>query len=340
MDQEKHKPMKTKPNPTLFAAALTSMLASQALAQESAADLAKKLSNPVAALISVPFQLNYDEKIGPTESGKRWLLNVQPVVPISLNENWNVISRTILPVVSQKDIFPGAGSQSGIGDIVQSVFISPKAPTAGVWATENTREAIFDAMKRKETYATTGPRMVVRFFGGWDFTAQDAQSRLPAGVGYAKGVPMGGDLRKAAAGKSPSFLVAAMKDSYSGNLDRIQIVKGWLDKDGKTREKVYDVVWSGDRKPGANGKLPPVGNTVDVAKATWKNSIGSPELSAIWTAPDFDAKQTAFYYARVIEIPTPRWTAYEAMRFGIKMSADVPMTTQERAYTWPIWYTP
>ena len=125
---------------------------------------------------------------------------------------------------------------------------------AGVWATENTREAIFDAMKRKETYATTGPRMMVRFFGGWDFTADDAQSRLPAGVGYAKGVPMGGDLRKAPGGKSPSFLVAAMKDSYSGNLDRIQIVKGWLDKDGKTHEKVYDVVWSGDRKPGADGK--------------------------------------------------------------------------------------
>jgi len=211
---------------------------------------------------------------------------------------------------------------------------------AGVWATENTREAIFDAMKRKEVYATTGPRMVVRFFGGWDFTADDAESRLPAGAGYAKGVPMGGDLRKAPDGKSPSFLVAALKDSYSGNLDRIQIVKGWLDKDSKTHEKVYDVVWSGDRKPGADGKVPPVGNTVNVEKATWKNSIGSPELSATWTDPEFDAKQPAFYYARVIEIPTPRWTAYEALRFGVKMTPDVPMTTQERAYTSPIWYTP
>jgi hypothetical protein len=211
---------------------------------------------------------------------------------------------------------------------------------AGVWATENTRESIFDAMKRKETYATTGPRMVVRFFGGWDYTAADAQSRLPATVGYAKGVPMGGDLRKAPAGKSPVFLVAAMKDPYSGNLDRIQIVKGWLDKDGKTQEKVYDVVWSGDRKRGADGKVPSVGNTVDVQSATWKNSIGSPELCATWTDPEFDAKQTAFYYARVIEIPTPRWTAYEALRFGVKMTADVPMTTQERAYTSPIWYAP
>jgi hypothetical protein len=211
---------------------------------------------------------------------------------------------------------------------------------AGVWTTENTREAIFDAMKRKETYATTGPRMVVRFFGGWDFTEEDSQSRLPAGVGYAKGVPMGGDLRKAPGGKSPNFLVAALKDSYSGNLDRIQIIKGWLDKDGKTHEKVYDVACSGDRKPGADGKVPAVGNTVDVAKATWKNTIGSTELSATWTDPEFDAKQPAFYYARVIEIPTPRWTAYEALRFGIKMPPEVPMTTQERAYTSPIWYTP
>jgi len=211
---------------------------------------------------------------------------------------------------------------------------------AGVWATENTREAIFDAMKRKETYATTGPRMVVRFFGGWDFSADDARSRLPAEVGYAKGVPMGGDLRKAPAGKAPTFLVAALKDSYSGNLDRIQIVKGWLDKDGNTHEKVYDVVWGGDRKAGANGKLPPVGNTVNVAQATWTNTIGAPELSTTWSDPDFDAKQPAFYYARVIEIPTPRWTAYEALRYGVKMTADVPMTTQERAYTSPIWYTP
>ncbi len=211
---------------------------------------------------------------------------------------------------------------------------------AGVWATENTREAIFDAMKRKETYATTGPRIVVRFFGGWDFTAEDAESRLPAGVGYAKGVPMGGDLRKSESSKAPNFLVAALKDSYSGNLDRIQIVKGWLDADNKTHEKVYDVAWSGDRKVGADGKVPAVGNTVDVAKATWKNTIGSPELATTWTDPDFDAKKPAFYYARVIEIPTPRWTAYEAVRYGIKMPPEVPMTTQERAYTSPIWYSP
>ncbi len=211
----------------------------------------------------------------------------------------------------------------------------------GIWATENTRAALFDAMKRKETYGTTGPRMLVRFFGGWDFEAADAEGRLPADVGYMKGVPMGGDLTSAPSGKAPSFLVAALKDPLSGNLDRIQIVKGWVDGRGERHEKVYNVIWSGDRSPGANGKLPPVGNTVDVENATWTNSIGSPELITAWTDPDFDPKLRAVYYARVLEIPTPRWTAYEAKRFGIEMpSPDVPMTTQERAYTSPIWYTP
>jgi hypothetical protein len=211
---------------------------------------------------------------------------------------------------------------------------------AAVWATENTREAIFDALMRKETYATTGSRMTVRFFGGWDFTTEDTETRLPAGAGYAKGVPMGGDLRTAPSGKSPSFLVAALKDPYSGNLDRIQIVKGWVDEDGETGETVYDVVWSDDRAPGADGKLPPVGNTVNVEKATWSDTIGTPELIGVWTDPEFDPSQSAFYYARVIEIPTPRWTAYEALRFDIDMTPNVPMTTQERAYTSPIWYTP
>lgn len=210
----------------------------------------------------------------------------------------------------------------------------------GVWAKENTREAIFDAMTRKEVYATTGSRMLVRFFGGWEFDEDDTQLRLPASAGYAKGVPMGGDLRRRADGKSPSFLVAALKDPLSGNLDRIQIVKGWMDGQGELHEKVYDVAWSDDRKPDARGKLPPVGNTVDVANATWTNTIGAVELIAAWTDPDFDPDERAFYYARVIEIPTPRWTAYEAKRFGVKMDDDVPMTTQERAYTSPIWYQP
>ena len=211
---------------------------------------------------------------------------------------------------------------------------------AAVWATENTRESIFEAMERKETYATTGPRMTVRFFGGWDFVPADAANRLPADVGYAKGVPMGGDLRAAPAGKSPTFLVGAMKDPLSGNLDRVQIVKGWIDAKGARQEKVYDVAWSDSRKPGADGKLPAVGNTVDVSNATWTNSIGASELITVWKDPDFDAKLRAVYYARVIEIPTPRWTTYDAKYFGIEIPEGVPTSTQERAYTSPIWYTP
>jgi hypothetical protein len=211
---------------------------------------------------------------------------------------------------------------------------------AAVWAKENTREAIFDAMMRRETYATTGSRITVRFFGGWDFTADDANTRWPAGAGYEKGVPMGGDLTDAPDSASPSFLVAALKDPYSGNLDRIQIIKGWFDNDGKTQERVYDVVWAGDRTPGQDGKLPSVGNTVDVENATWTNTIGAPELITVWSDPDFDPDQRAFYYARVIEIPTPRWTAYDAKYFGVDMPDEVPMITQERAYASPIWYSP
>jgi hypothetical protein len=205
-----------------------------------------------------------------------------------------------------------------------------------------TREAIFDAMKRRETYATTGSRMAVRFFGGWEFEPKDVQNRMPAALGYGKGVPMGGDLNAAPAGKSPTFLVAALKDPIGANLDRIQIVKGWVDAKGAVQEKVYDVAW-GDaekRKPGADGKLPPVGSTVDVANASWTNTIGDPELITVWKDPSFDRKQRPFYYARVLEIPTPRWTAYDAKRFGIQPLPGTTLTLQERAYTSPIWYTP
>ena len=211
---------------------------------------------------------------------------------------------------------------------------------AAVWAQENTRESIWDAMQRKETYATTGPRMIVRFFGGWDFEAADAETRSPALAGYKRGVPMGGDLVAAPAGKSPSFLVAALKDPIGANLDRIQIVKGWLDAGGKLHEKVYDVAWSGDRQAGADGRVPLVGSTVDIENATWKNTIGAPELITAWTDPTFDASQHAFYYARVIEIPTPRWTVYDAKRFGIKLLEGTRKTVTERAYTSPIWYSP
>ncbi|WP_419695547.1 DUF3604 domain-containing protein [Mesorhizobium muleiense] len=211
---------------------------------------------------------------------------------------------------------------------------------AAVWASENTRASIFDAMERRETYATTGTRMAVRFFGGYDFTDADAHGRSPAVAGYSKGVPMGGDLGTAPEGKSPTFLIAALKDPIGANLDRYQIIKGWLDAAGVTQEKVYDVVWSNDRKPGADGKVPAVGNTVDIANASWTNTIGAPELIAVWKDPDFDPKLRAFYYGRVLEIPTPRWTTYDAKYYGQKVPDDVPAFIQERAYTSPIWYTP
>jgi hypothetical protein len=182
--------------------------------------------------------------------------------------------------------------------------------------------------------------MLVRFFGGWNFTPEDAMNRLPGTIGYTKGVPMGGDLPPAGDAKAPTFLVAALKDPLSGNLDRIQIVKGWVNSSGERQEKVYDAVWSGNRERGSDGRLPAVGNTVDVANATWTNTIGAPELIGVWTDPDFDPSLAAVYYARVIEIPTPRWTAYEAKRFEIQLPGEAEMTTQERAYTSPIWYTP
>jgi hypothetical protein len=264
-------------------------------------------------------------------------------------------AHTALSAVEENNFF---GKHSGVEPDPHRwehiVIKSPKDPSlttlgwqqaaggrTAVWATENTREAIFDAMKRKETYATTGSRITVRFFGGWGFVAQDALSRLPGGIGYEKGVPMGGDLRKAPRGKSPTFLVAAMKDPYSGNLDRVQIIKGWMNADGTTGERIYDVAVSDGRLIGANGRCTQsVGYTVDVASATWTNTIGSPELITVWKDPEFDPSQHAFYYARVIEIPTPRWTAYEAKRYGIQMPKEVPMVTQERAYTSPIWYSP
>ena len=209
----------------------------------------------------------------------------------------------------------------------------------GVWALENTRTAIWDAMARKEVYATTGPRMIVRFFGGWDFTAEDLNSRAPAFRGYEKGVPMGGDL-PAHSGGAPTFMVYALRDAIGANLDRIQIIKGWLDAKNNTHEKAYDVAWSPGRELDAKGVLPPVGNTVDIAAANWTNTIGASELGVVWTDPDFDPNQRAFYYARVIEIPTPRWVVYDAFRYGVEMPEGAETIHQERAYTAPIWYTP
>ena len=211
---------------------------------------------------------------------------------------------------------------------------------AAVWATENTREAIFDAMERKETYASTGPRMQVRVFAGWDFSDADLNSDDFVKLGYSKGVPMGGDLSAAADGKAPHFMISALKDPDTGNLDRVQVIKGWLDAEGNAQEQVYDIACSGDRAVVKMRCNAPVGNTVDVATATYTNTIGAASLKALWTDPDFDAAQKAFYYVRVLEIPTPRWTTYDAVRYGIDLPDDVPAAQQDRAYTSPIWYTP
>jgi len=214
------------------------------------------------------------------------------------------------------------------------------AGLAAVWATENTREALFDAMRRKEVYATTGTRMTVRVFAGWDFTADEVQRPDFARTGYTRGVPMGGELASAPTGASPTLVVRALRDPDGANLDRIQVVKGWLADDGSTREKVYDIAWSGDRRPGADGRLPPVGNTVQGAR--YANTIGEALLMGFWRDPDFDPSERAFYYVRVLEIPTPTWLAYDKAFFGdrVELPEDAVLVHQERAYTSPIWYTP
>jgi hypothetical protein len=263
-------------------------------------------------------------------------------------------AHTGLTAVEEDNFFGKTTPQEPSSERLSAVFIDNKqtgvkimdwevaaAGYAAVWATDNTREALWDAMERKETYSTTGSRMIVRFFGGWEFTAVDAADRNPAWIGYQKGVPMGGDLKSAPAGKAPTFIAAALKDPIGANLDRIQIIKGWLDKAGKARERIYDVAVSDDRKIGSDGRCTKaVGSTVDLASASWTNTIGDPELAAVWKDPDFDPSLSAFYYVRVIEIPTPRWTAYDARFFGTTAGADVRMTLRERAYTSPIWYTP
>ncbi len=211
----------------------------------------------------------------------------------------------------------------------------------GVWAQENTRESLFDAMARKEVYATTGTRLTVRVFAGWDFEADEVQRPDFAEQGYKRGVPMGGDLSDAPAGKAPTFMVRSLRDVDGANLDRVQIIKGWIDADGKRSEKIFDIAVSDDRTIGPDGRcLTPVGSTVDVANAEYTNSIGDALLMAYWKDPEFNAELNAFYYVRVIEIPTPRWTAYDAKRFGIEMPERVRMIVQDRAYTSPIWYTP
>jgi hypothetical protein len=215
------------------------------------------------------------------------------------------------------------------------------AGLSAVWARENTRQAIFDALRRKEVYATTGTRIRVRVFAGWDFEDTDVARPDFVLQGYRRGVPMGGDLWEAPAGTAPSLVIRALRDPDGANLDRVQVIKGWLDNKGETHERIYDVVVSDGRTIGADGRCKdPVGNTVDIPTATFTNTIGDAILAAHWQDPDFDPAEPAFYYVRVLEIPTPRWTTYDAAFFGIDLPDTVPATIQDRAYTSPIWYTP
>ncbi len=232
-----------------------------------------------------------------------------------------------------KRLNPKPGLSGGVTAMLGS------AGTTAVWAEENTREGIWDAMMSKETYGTSGTMIRLRFFGGWNYSNKLVNDKNFVKKAYKGGVPVGQDLPKKS-GKAPTFAVWAMKDPESGNLDRIQIIKGWYDKRGYGFEKIYDVAWSDDRKPDQSGKLPPVGNTVDIKKATYTNSIGDTQLSIVWTDPDFDPSQHAVYYVRVLEIPTPRWSTYDAATLGVEPPKEVPAIIQERAWSSPIWYTP
>ena len=255
---------------------------------------------------------------------------------LSINEEFNFTGPHNVSDDTPKKRLSGAAISTGSPAITLC-----SAGTTAVWAPENTREAIFNAIKRKETYGTSGTFIRLRFFGGWDYPGDLVQGKDYVKKAYAGGVPMGGDLKEMpSSAKAPTFAVSAIKDPESGNLDRVQIIKGWQ-ADGHGHEKIYDVVWSDGRKPDPKtGKLPPVGNSVDIKNASYTNTIGDTQLSAVWTDPDFDPSQHAVYYVRVIEIPTPRWSTYDAKSLGIDPVEGFPATIQERAWSSPIWYTP
>ncbi|MEJ2471807.1 MAG: DUF3604 domain-containing protein [Desulfuromonadales bacterium] len=259
----------------------------------------------------------------PSTREENWFGKIHFVEPSPHRRDGYFIESSVDPSYSIRDIDLGA---SGL---------------AAAWATENTREAIWDAFARREVFATTGTRLRVRVFAGWDFEEPEVQRPDFAQQGYSRGVPMGGDLRPGPEGAAPTFMVRALRDPEGANLDRIQIIKGWLDKDGKTQERIYDVAVSGGRIIGPDGRCKdPVGNTVDLANASYTNDIGAAVLSAYWKDPEFDPNLRSFYYVRVIEIPTPRWTAYDAKFFNIDMPEGTAMEVTDRAYTSPIWYTP
>jgi hypothetical protein len=276
------------------------------------------------------------------------------VNPYDFGFNGTTDAHTGLPSTGEENFFGKfAGTEPGpdrmTGEVIPAADPALRIITAqesasgltGVWARENTRGEIFDSLIRKEIYATTGTRLRVRLFAGWDFKPGDEHAADFAGLGYTRGVPMGGRLRAAPKGGAPTFVVRALRDPDWANLDRIQIIKGWIGSDGKAQERIYDVAVSDGRKIGADGRArTPVGTTVNVAKATFTNTIGAPMLAAHWRDPDFDPNERAFYYVRVLEIPTPRWTTYDAAKFGVKLPSRVPATVQDRAYTSAVWYSP
>jgi hypothetical protein len=280
--------------------------------------------------------LEIEEKIGVNPFKFGFTGGADAHTAISINEEFNFSGpHNVFDDTPKKRVEAGINS-TGAAPIALS-----SAGTTAVWADENTREGIFDGLKRKESYGTSGTLIRLRFFGSWNYDKNLVNDPEFVKIAYHDGVPMGGDLpQKTSSAKAPTFVVQALKDPESGNLDRIQIIKGWYDRD-HPREKVYDVVWSDDRKiDSKTGKLPPVGNTVNVKKATYTNSIGDSQLSTVWTDPDFDPELHAFYYVRVLEIPTPRWSTYDCAKLGIPIPEGVPAAIQERAWSSPIWYTP
>lgn len=284
--------------------------------------------------------LRQEQKLGvnPFKFGMIGSTDAHGGIPSSREENNFSKAHIAEPSATRAEHFLIKGEKPELSVMVKDLGASG---LAAVWSRENTRESIWDAMKRKEVYATTGTRLKVRVFGGWDFTEDEVHRPDFAKQGYARGVPMGGDLFDAPKGKSPSIMIRAIRDADGANLDRVQIIKGWLDKKGETHERIYDVAVSDGRKIGPDGRCKtPVGSTIDLENASYTNTIGEPFMAAHWVDPNFDPKQKAFYYVRVIEIPTPRWTAYDAKFFNVKMPEDTKMTVQDRAYTSPIWYTP
>ena len=290
--------------------------------------------------------LKYEQELGANPFKFGMIGSTDSHTGLATAEENNYFGKATMAEPSAKEerfyeIITGIRQQPDGPDITMRHFQTLGAGLAAVWATENTREALWDALNRKEVYATTGTRMTVRVFAGWDFQPKEVQRPDFAETGYLRGVPMGGDLRKAPEGKAPAFMVRVLRDVDGANLDRVQVVKGWLDGKGETHEQIYDIACSDDRTINDKNRCSTlVGNTVDIEKATYTNDIGDALMMAYWKDPAFNPKQRAFYYVRVLEIPTPRWTTYDAAFFGVDLPEGVPPTHQERAYTSPIWYTP